>query len=152
VKADVAPEASQKENTARLIPRLLSMVYEAVLLIAILFVASYLFLSIARDAQSGALRIAHQLYLFTVCGIYFVFCWVRGGQTLPMKTWRLKLVCRDGKDLNPWKAAARYLAAVPGTLTGLSLLWAFFDPEQQFLHDRLAGTRIVTIRGPKTED
>ncbi|MEQ1882496.1 MAG: RDD family protein [Burkholderiales bacterium] len=152
MKADVAPEVSQPEHTARLIPRLLSMAYEAVLLIAILFVASYLFLSVARDAQSGALRIAHQLYLFTVCGIYFVFCWVRGGQTLPMKTWRLKLVCRDDKSLEVWRAVARYLAAVPGTVTGLSLLWAFFDPQRQFLHDRLAGTRIVEVRGLRTED
>jgi uncharacterized RDD family membrane protein YckC len=145
MKADA--EVSQPETAAKLIPRLLSMAYEAVLLIAILFVASYLFLSLARDAQSGVLRFAHQIYLFAVCGVYFVFCWVRGGQTLPMKTWRLKLVCRDGKSLEPWRATARFLAAMPGNVSGLSLLWALFDPEQQFLHDRLAGTRIVKVNG-----
>ena len=64
----------------------MSLAYEGVLLFAILFVASYLFLSLARDAQAGLPRLAFQVYVLAVCGAYFVFCWVRSGQTLPMKT------------------------------------------------------------------
>jgi uncharacterized RDD family membrane protein YckC len=123
--------------------RLVSLIYEGILLSAVLFVSAYLFLSVARDAQSGLLRVVFQIYLLSVCGAYFVFCWARTGQTLPMKTWRMRIVTEAGNGLNVATAFKRYLLAIPGILSGASLLWAPFDRERQFLHDRLAGTRIV---------
>lgn len=127
--------------------RLMSLAYEGLLLSAVLFVSSYLFLSLARDAQSGLPRALFQSYLLSVCGVYFVFCWTRTGQTLPMKTWRMRLVTQDGCALSVDRAFRRYLLAIPGMLSGISLLWAPFDRERQFLHDRLAGTRIVRVNG-----
>jgi uncharacterized RDD family membrane protein YckC len=123
----------------------MSLAYEGVLLFAVLFVSSYLFLSLARDAQSGLPRAIFQGYLLSVCGVYFVFCWTRTGQTLPMKTWRLRVVTEDGQPLSMGRAFRRYLLAIPGMLSGVSLLWAPFDRERQFLHDRLAHTRIVRV-------
>jgi uncharacterized RDD family membrane protein YckC len=124
---------------------LLGLIYEGVLLIAVLFLSSYLFLSLARDAQAGWSRTIFQLFLLCVCGAYFVFCWTRSGQTLPMKTWHLRLVAPTGEGVTPIRALRRYLFAVPGMLSGVSVLWALVDKERQFLHDRLAGTRIVRI-------
>ncbi len=137
---DAAPDAPP---SASLRARLASLVYEVMLLLAVLFVSSYLFLVLARDAQSGWPRTLFQAYLLTVCGIYFVFCWSRTGQTLPMKTWRLRVVARNGAPPAPRRALVRYLLAVPGMLTGTSILWALFDSDKLFLHDRLARTRIV---------
>ena len=125
--------------------RLMSLVYEGILLSAVLFVSSYLFLSVARDAQSGWPRTIFQIYLLSVCGVYFVFCWMRTGQTLPMKTWRMRVVTADGGSLSAGQALRRYIFAIPGILSGISLLWAPFDKDRQFLHDRLAGTRIVRV-------
>ena len=125
--------------------RLVSLVYEGILLFAVLFVSSYLFLSLARDAQSGLPRVIFQIYLLSICGAYFVFCWARTGQTLPMKTWRMRIVTEEGGTLSAGRAFKRYLLAIPGLLSGISLLWAPFDRERQFLHDRLAGTRIVRV-------
>lgn len=139
-----------RQDPARLLPRLASLIYESFLLAAILFVASYLFLAIARDAQAGLLHAVFQLYLLLISALYFCFCWVRGGQTLAMKAWRLKLVTGDGHPLRVGRALTRFAWAVPSTLTGLGLLWALFDEHRQFLHDRLAGTRI--IREQKTEN
>ena len=127
--------------------RLMSLAYEGLLLCAVLFLSSYLFLSLARDAQSGWPRTLFQAYLLSVCGVYFVFCWTRTGQTLPMKTWRLRVVTEHGDALGVHRAFWRYLLAIPGMLSGISLLWAPFDRERQFLHDRLAGTRIVRVNG-----
>jgi uncharacterized RDD family membrane protein YckC len=126
--------------------RLMSLVYEGMLLFAVLFVSSYLYLSVARDAQSGWPRALFQIYLLSVCGVYFVFCWIRTGQTLPMKTWRLRVVTAGGASLSMSQAFRRYIFAIPGILSGISLLWAPFDKDRQFLHDRLAGTRIVRVR------
>lgn len=139
----MTPGASLSPASLRL--RLLSLFYEAVLLLAILFVASYLFLSLARDAQSGLPRLIFQVYLLAVCGAYFMFCWVRSGQTLPMKTWRLRLVARSGNPVSIATAFKRYLVAVPAMLSGIGILWALFDRERLFLQDRLAGTRIVRV-------
>jgi uncharacterized RDD family membrane protein YckC len=146
----VVPEEFPAESTgqapaASLRARLASLVYEVLLLTAILFVFSYLFLVLARDAQSGLMRTFFQVYLLAICGIYFVFCWTRTGQTLPMKTWRLRVVPRGAGRLSPQRALWRYLLAIPGMFSGASVLWAVFDGDHQFLHDRLAGTRIVRV-------
>lgn len=125
--------------------RLLSLFYEAVLLFAIVFVFSYLFLSLARDAQSGFPRFVFQVYLLAVCGAYFMFCWVRSGQTLPMKTWRLRLVMPSGGPVSVVAAFKRYLVAVPAMLSGIGILWALFDRDRLFLQDRIAGTRIIRV-------
>ena len=130
--------------------RLVSLVYEMILLFAVLFLCSYLFLGLARDAQSGLPRAIFQIYLLSVCGVYFVFCWTHTGQTLPMKTWRMRVVTPDGRALSVGRAFLRYLFAIPGMLSGISLLWAPFDRERQFLHDRLAGTRIVRVTGEQS--
>jgi len=61
-----------------------------------------------------------------------------------MRTWRLRLVTREGASLD-WKhALKRFLIALPGTLLlGAGFLWALVDREGLFLHDRLAGTKII---------
>ncbi len=129
--------------------RLLSLVYEGILLSAVLFLSSYLFLSVARDAQSGLPRAIFQIYLVAVCGAYFIFCWTRTGQTLPMKTWRMRIVTEEGDGPGVGRATRRYLLAIPGILSGISLLWVPFDRDRQFLHDRLAGTCIVRVNGER---
>ena len=61
-----------------------------------------------------------------------------------MKTWRLRLVTRDGGPLMLRHALARFVFALGGSLLlGAGFVWAVADRERQFLHDRLAGTRIV---------
>lgn len=117
------------------------MVYEAVLLFAVAFFAAWLFFfaSGAQDATSGGLRHALQLFIGMVFAAYFLWCWLRGGQTLAMKAWHIRLV-----DVTPQKALLRlFLAAL---LFPVSIVWALFDRERQFLHDRLAGTRLMSTR------
>ena len=116
------------------------MLYEALLIFAVAFFAGWLFLfaSGARDATSGWLRHALQLFVVLVLAAYFLWCWLRGGQTLAMKAWRVRLV-----EVTPAKAILRFLYSLILVPTGISLLWALFDKDRQFLHDRLSGTRLV---------
>ena len=63
-----------------------------------------------------------------------------------MKTWRIKLQNRDAGLLSPRQALLRFMFALGGfALGGLTLWWALFDREQQFLHDRLSGNRLVVV-------
>jgi uncharacterized RDD family membrane protein YckC len=120
-----------------------SLIYEAILLVPLLFIGGWLFLALTHDAGSPLMRALFRAWLLLLIGGYFVYCWVRGGQTLAMKTWRLRVATRTGRALSWRQATARYVVAVLGVgLFGLGLLWALIDPERQFLHDRLAGTRI----------
>jgi uncharacterized RDD family membrane protein YckC len=124
--------------------RLVSMIYESLLAFAIAFFAALLFYGAASGRLTGSIRSLFQVYLIVVLGLYFVWCWHRGGQTLPMKTWKLRLVSADGGPLSVRRAALRYLLACLSVgLAGAGLVWAAFDRDRQFLHDRLAGTRII---------
>ncbi len=116
------------------------MVYEAILLFAVAFFAGWLFFfaSGGKDATSGTLRHVLQAFILAVFAAYFLWSWLRGGQTLAMKAWKIRLV-----DVTPQKAILRFAYAVILVPTGISILWALFDKDRQFLHDRLAGTRLV---------
>lgn len=126
--------------------RLGSLVYES-LLVAAVALAGMLPVALLTESWSPDWkRPFNQLYLATLVGAYFVWQWLRGGQTLAMKTWRLKLVMRDGTALTPVVAVRRYLLALVGAaLGGAGFLWALFDRDRQFLHDRLAGTKIICV-------
>lgn len=120
------------------------MLYESILAFAIAFFAAMPFYGAANGPLSGLSRTLFQAYLVVVLGTYFVWCWHRGGQTLPMKTWRLRLVCAEGGPVPLRRAALRYvLACLSIGLAGSGFVWAAFDRDRQFLHDRLAGTRLV---------
>ena len=126
--------------------RLLSMIYESLLLLAVLFIDSFFFHLVFRDTGSLFFRPAFQLYLLVVAGTYFTWFWTHGGQTLPMQTWKFRVLTVDGKRVNLQREVARYLFAVIGIFFfGCGILWALFDRERQFLHDRLAGTRVVKL-------
>lgn len=119
------------------------MGYEAVLLFAVAFFAAWLFFfaSGGRDATAGWSRYLLQLFIGLVFAGYFLWSWLRGGQTLAMKTWHVRLV-----GVTPGKALLRFLLAVVLVPTGISIVWALFDRDRQFLHDRLAGTRLVLVK------
>ncbi|QRX84999.1 RDD family protein [Glaciimonas sp. PAMC28666] len=146
-----------------------SMMYEAMLLFGILFIAGLLFSTLLQQRNALYLRHGQQIWLFVVLTAYFVWCWSHGGQTLAMKTWRLQLVNKDGSALNAKDAFMRYLLAWLWFLPGLALAWAFgahtwmlaiipilnfvvwsltiyLDPKRQFLHDRLAGTKLIDMQ------
>ena len=128
--------------------RLLSMIYESLMLVAVLFIAGFIFHLVFPNTNSIFFRPAFQIYLLLIAGIYFTWFWTHGGQTLPMQTWKLRVVAADGQRIYLKQAVARYLFAVIGFfLLGCGILWAFFDRDGLFLHDRLAGTKIVRIEG-----
>lgn len=126
--------------------RFICLLYEALILLAVIFIASFLFHLILRDTSTAYFQPLYRSYLLIVMGYYFVWFWTHGGQTLTMQTWKIRVVTSDGQKLSSRKAIIRYLLAVTGILCfGIGLLWALIDREHQYLHDRLAGTRLIKI-------
>jgi uncharacterized RDD family membrane protein YckC len=76
---------------------------------------------------------------------YFAWSWRRGGQTLGMRAWRLRLISDDGNTLN-WSAALlRCVVAVFSIgLAGIGVFWALADPQRRTWHDLAARTRVVS--------
>jgi uncharacterized RDD family membrane protein YckC len=128
--------------------RLGSALYDLLLNLAIAMVATLPFIVLAGDATAGWKRHALQLWDVAWIGAYYVWFWSHGGQTLPMQTWRIRIVrAADGGPVHPGRALHRYVLAVLGFVAvGLGFAWALVDRDRQFLHDRLAGTRIVDAR------
>jgi uncharacterized RDD family membrane protein YckC len=128
--------------------RIAAMVYELLLVTAVVFVASFLIIPVVGDLQAPWQRHLFQFYILAVLFAYFSAFWLRSGQTLAMKTWRIRLISRDGARLTLKQAALRFVLALVGlALAGAGFWWALFDRDRQFLHDRIAGTRLV--RAPR---
>lgn len=127
--------------------RIASMLYEALLLAAVLFIAGFVFTAIFHSPLPPFLRYVFQLYLLLVTATYFIWYWLHGGQTLPMKTWHLRIVRTDGQPLSLKQACLRFLLALIGVGLGFGILWALLDRERLFWHDRMAGTKVVMSNG-----
>jgi len=127
-------------TTPSLPRRLACLVYEAMLLTAVLFIASIPFVAVTQFLPPLLFRLLVWGYWLLLAGGYFTLFW-RRGQTLAMKTWHIRLESASGMPPTSGQAAKRYLLAC--LLFPVSWAWALFAADRQFLHDRLAGTRLV---------
>lgn len=168
--APAAPAAAPGPMAPGLRRRMACWLYEGMLMFGVVFIAGYLFGTLSQTRNALDNRHALQAFLFVVFGIYFTWFWSRG-QTLAMKTWHIRVVDRDGRPVTQARALWRYvlswlwflppLAAIaPFELSGAEAsvvvlgwiaVWALlsrFHPQRQFLHDALAGTRLVHSAPP----
>lgn len=146
--------------------RMACWLYEGMLMFGVVFIAGYLFGTLSQTRNAMDNRHALQAFLFVVFAIYLVWFWSQG-QTLAMKTWNIQVVDRVGQPITQARALLRYvlcwlwflpaLAAVaPFKLSGSEsavivagwvAIWAILSrlqPQRQFWHDVLAGTRLVS--------
>ena len=131
---------------ASLLRRLASMAYDALLVTALLLVATFPFVRLTGGAVSPVTSTALQLYLLLICAAYFLWFWRHGGQTLAMKTWHIRLVTSEGKAPPLRHLLLRFCVALLGIAgAGVGLIWALWDRDHQFLHDRIARTRLIHV-------
>lgn len=145
--------------------RMACWLYEGMLMFGVVFIAGYLFSTLSQTRNAMDNRHGLQAFLFVVFGIYFTWFWAKG-QTLAMKTWNIRVVDRLGQPISQARALLRYTLSwiwfLPplGASAALGLngaetvvitggwvaVWAIlsrFQPETQFWHDVLAGTRLI---------
>lgn len=124
--------------------RLAAMGYDAILLFAVLFLATALVLPLTGGRAIPAGNLPYEIYLLLCCGLYFTWQWCRGGQTLGMRAWHIRLVDTAGAGVEPGTALLRFALALLslGSL-GLGFLWAAFDPRNLAFHDRYSRSRLV---------
>jgi uncharacterized RDD family membrane protein YckC len=166
----VAPGDVQPPGFAR---RLACLMYEGVLLFGIVTIASLLYSTLTQQRHALIGTDGLRAFLFVVIGIYFTWFWAAGRQTLAMKTWRLRLMTRDGRPLTQARALARYVVSWLWFLPALAVVglggWhsggavsmalvigvaayalvARLTASRQYLHDLVCGTRMETWRAPR---
>ncbi len=135
--------------------RLIAIFYDALLVTAVLLMAVALVtipLNLihgqenfdATNLRSNPFYIA---YLFCVMIGFHILFWMRGGQTLGMRAWRLKVIRDNGQNLRFKDALLRYFAAILSwVIFGLGFIWILVDKKGLAWHDRISKTRLVLIK------
>lgn len=154
--------------------RMASFLYEGLILFGILLIpgaVGAVIVAITGQQHSAQSDIALQVVSFAIYASYFTWFWTTRGQTLPMQTWHIKVVTNNGQPLSWGRAFFRYLASwlwiAPAVLIAALNHWSFREhtsamilcasagvlgyallalllPQQQFLHDIVCGTKLVT--------
>jgi uncharacterized RDD family membrane protein YckC len=153
--------------------RLISMVYESLLLAAVEIFAVAVYTLLTLNTHSFLTSLGLNLVVILTAGAYFVHSWSGSGHTLAMKTWRIKVIKVGEVSVPKRVAIIRFVVALgsvmpalviihfthlmtssAGTRTAIGILlaniilWAltvFLDKDRQFLHDRVAGTRLIEL-------
>ena len=125
--------------------RLAAMVYDLMLVYAVLFFYSLILNMLLGPAVIQGSRVLYPGSLLLCCYWYYAWQWLHGGQTLGMKAWRIFLVRRDGSRPDWRTATLRFLLAAVSILPfGAGLWWALFDARNRTFYDRYSRTQLVT--------
>ena len=145
------PTTDDAPEPAGLLRRLGAMLYDGLLLLALLMVATGLFLPLTGGEaisrrDDPALEFVYRAVLLMLTVGFFGIFWTRRGQTLGMASWRVRVEREDGALPGWGDALRRLVAAVLSWLPlGLGFLWILVDPQRRAWHDRLSRTRVVVV-------
>lgn len=150
--------------------RMASFVYEGVILFGVVMIAGYLYSTLTQQRHALQGQWGLRTFLFLILGIYFVWFWARGGQTVAMKAWHVRLVDAQGQPVTQVRALCRYLLSWLWFFPALATAWwagldssaqifglltvgvtayallAKLHPQRQFWHDAVCGTRLIDWR------
>ena len=130
--------------TAGLLRRLGALIYDALVVSALLIIAGFIGMAVAKlllltglasvpvGEDAVWLLTRHPLSLiytfwlaFVICGFYTWF-WTRAGQTIGMRAWRLRIQNKDGSNIRITQALIRLATAA----FGLGNLLCLFNCKQ----------------------
>jgi len=142
---------------AGLLKRLAAIFYDVLMLIAVLIMAGFFAKFVGfippmpvenqtKDMMYWLLRIVFDSYVYLICYFYFAYPWVKTGQTLGMRTWKIKVINLDGTTLSYKTATKRFFAAMLSwIMLGFGFWRSIFDREKRTWHDALSQTKLVKI-------
>ncbi len=111
----MSPESSASppfSEPASLFRRLAAMVYDGLLLLAVLFVSTAIVLPLTGGEAVGAGNPVFMTYLFLVSFFFFAWFWTHGGQTLGMRAWKIRVQRLDGGPISWSQALLRYMVGL----------------------------------------
>jgi len=120
------------------------MTYDAVAVIALWMAATALAMLAGFRELNVLLDPLYALYLLAAWFGYLGWCWHRGGMTLGMRAWRVRIETNEGALPGWGRCLARFLLSLlSSAAAGIGFLWSLLDRQQRCWHDRLSGTRLL---------
>ncbi len=159
---------SSLPQTVGLLRRLLALLYDALLLLAVLFFASLVVVVPFNIGYEHRFYPIYVIYIYTIGFFFLAWFWTHGGQTLGMRAWGIQLQQINGQSItwkwaiyrffsillfwfpaaaghfffNPINKQFIYFLLAPIVI---DYLWCFFNPDRLALHDKLSQTRLIRI-------
>ncbi len=139
------PSTSPDLPNASLLRRTAALIYDAFLIIALLFVGTGL--AVYGIGHGNAVKgLWFQLFLYLLIMGFYIMFWRIKGQSLGMQVWKIRAVSEDGDIMGYGQCALRFLAATVSFCAAyLGFLWILVDRRQLAWHDRLSRTRVVYL-------
>ena len=134
---------SPTPQPAGILRRLGALFYDSLLVLALLFIAMAILTPFVDKAVIKAYQPLFFSYLLLVSFLFFGWFWTRGGQTLGMRAWKIRVETGNGDNISWKQSVIRFLVAL--LTLGIGMLWALFDREKLTLYDRLGQTRVTRV-------
>jgi uncharacterized RDD family membrane protein YckC len=137
-------ETELKRHPASVLKRIGAFVYDCLLLLAVLFVATAILLPFNRGEAVETGNLFYSIYLVLITFLFFGWFWTHGGQTLGMRAWKIRVEQLDGRDISWGQAIHRFI--IMCMTFGLGILWCFTNKDKQAFHDRLSATHVIKTK------
>ncbi len=143
------PQENRQKPTAPAPPcalgrRFAAIVYDSLLLFAVIFIAAWLLLILFGEAVAASRNPLIYFYYIGLSLLFFGWFWTHGGQTLGMKVWRVQLVGESGGPIGWQQAAIRFgVAILSWCCIGAGFFWALFDGKNRAWHDLASKSRLI---------
>jgi uncharacterized RDD family membrane protein YckC len=120
------------------------IVYDFVIVISLLMLATLLAMLAGFGGRTAMKDPAYTIYLLSIWFFYLAWCWHKGGMTVGMRAWRVKIEDESGNRPGWGKSTIRFLASLlSAAAVGIGFAWALVDSRKRTWHDILSGTRLV---------
>ena len=120
------------------------MVYDFAIVISLLMLATLLAMLVGFSDRMAMKDPVYTTYLLSIWFIYLTWCWHKGGMTVGMRAWRVRIEDENGNRPSWGKSTIRFLASLLSiAAAGIGFLWALGDSRNRTWHDFLSGTRLV---------
>jgi len=143
-QAIIPKPGADKLSAPGFLRRMAAVCYDALLLLAVFFLATAIALPFNAGQAFAADQFFYPVYLLTISFVFYGWFWTHGGQTLGLRAWKIKVLTPDGQVLNWRQAGIRFIGGVLSwACLGLGFLWCLFDKNGLCWHDYLSKTRLV---------
>lgn len=142
--------------------RLITIVYDSFLLIAVFFavgipisiLTTFIFNSGDAITEEHSFYLINQIIilftLFSASVVFYVWFWTHGGQTLGMKTWRIKLISDNNQPITRKQAMLRYFSALLSWgVLAIGFIWIIFDSKKRSWHDIFSNSHLEQLEKTK---
>ena len=120
------------------------MVYDFFIVISLLMLATMLAMFAGFGDRTAMQDPVYTVYLLSIWFFYLTWCWHKGGMTVGMRAWRVKIEDENGNRPGWGKSTIRFLAALLSAAAGgIGFAWALVDSRNRTWHDLLSGTRLI---------